>query len=348
MSSGGARVVPRPAELWRFGPHTTDHWAALRVGLANAGPLLLLYALGRDELMIYAVFGAFASVYARNAVHLTRLRVQLVAGVALVLSIAAGGLVGLSPQRGLLIVPVAAVWVAAVALLGDRVRWTPPGPLFQLFGLAAIAMIGAPPHQAALGVLVAVGTVAWALLIGYGGRVVRRLSRMPHPYRPGAQPPASPQPWGDAALFGVGVLVAGAIPTLVGIGHPYWAMVSVVAGLSGAGAAQRVLRATHRFVGTLVGLALGWGILALHPSTLATVLVVIALTAAIELFVLRNYSAAMAFMTPLVLLMGALGGAVDVDELIAQRAIETLIGVAVAIALALLAHRWAAPRRRTL
>jgi uncharacterized membrane protein YccC len=342
MTDASTRLTPRWRDLLELRPHDRDHWAALRVAIATAAPLLVLWGTGRSSLIIFAVFAAFTAVYGRNFPHLSRLRLQLIAGGALLMSMVVGGAVALSPHRTLLVVPVAALWAFGSSLLADRVRWAPPGPLFQVFALTALASSPSTPAHYGQGLAVAVASVAFALLVGYIGRIMWRSGpgRMHNPYtKPIVIPPAVHGALAHATMFATGVFVAGAIPALIGIGHPYWAMVSAVAALAVPGRYNRVLRATHRFLGTLVGLALGALILSFHPAGLAAIVLLIVLQGAAELFVVRNYSLALIVLTPMVLVLGELAGSQSLGSLIWQRAVETFIGVAVAVVIALIMAR---------
>ena len=352
MTDAASRPAPRRGPRWRelleLRPYDRDHWAALRVGLATAIPLLTLWATGRTDLAVFAVFGAFTSVYGRNFPHVSRLRLQLIAGSAQLLSIAVGGAIALSPHRNLLVIPIAALWAFGASLLADRVRWTPPGPMFQVFSLAGVAFAPLTPGRYAAGLVVAVASVALALLIGYVGRLIWRAreGRLHNPYTtPIVVPPPAHGYLEHATQFLIGAGVAGAIPALIGIGHPYWAMVTAIAALSVPGGYNRVLRATHRFVGTMIGLGIGAIVLLFHPTGLAAIIVIIVLQAAAEFVVVRNYSLALAVLTPLVLVIGELGAPQPVGALIWQRGIETFIGVAVAVLIAVGVEISAARRR---
>jgi uncharacterized membrane protein YccC len=72
---------------------------------------------------------------------------------------------------------------------------------------------------------------------------------------------------------------------------------------------------------------------------------VVLLQAAAELFVIRNYSLALIFLTPLVLVIGEMAGPQPVGELMWQRGVETFIGVAVATAITLVLE-WRGRRLR--
>ncbi|WP_371030572.1 FUSC family protein [Pseudoclavibacter sp. JSM 162008] len=394
MPSSRPSMIPGWRDLTTMGPYRRDHWVALRVALAIGVPLVLLWATGSMPFAIFAVFGAFTSVYGRGLSVFGRFRMQSIAAGSLLASVGVGAVIALSPGRALLVLPAAAMWAFLMSLLGDRVRWAPPGPMFQIFALAAIAALAVGGEVLLVGIGVAVVTAAWSLLLGLAfgavGVVVDRArartgaaaTSQPSsaaaartaaaaagadPARAGAAGsgadaarsglapvtgsirsvrPARSSAIGRATMFAVGTLIAGAIPLLIGIGHPYWAMVSAIAGLSAATGFHRVLRATHRLVGTVLGLGVAAVLLAFEPSCLVVVLLVIALQGGVELFIVRNYTIGLLFLTPLVLVMGRLAGDVSAGQLLLERGVETAIGVAVAIGIAVLLEwrpRWQSP-----
>ncbi|HLR44000.1 MAG TPA: hypothetical protein VK065_02305 [Brevibacterium sp.] len=53
-------------DFFRRRPSQRDHIPAFRIALGVAVPLLLLLAADRLDLAIYAAFGAFTGIYARN------------------------------------------------------------------------------------------------------------------------------------------------------------------------------------------------------------------------------------------------------------------------------------------
>lgn len=137
----------------------------------------------------------------------------------------------------------------------------------------------------------------------------------------------------------VGVAVAGSIATAAGIGHPYWAMVSAVVPLVARQFDGQLVRAVHRVVGTGLGLLLAGLLLWLDLPTAVLVLVVIALQAAAELLVGRNYAIALIAVTPLALLMLALVRPIPTEVLLRDRAVETMIGVAIGLLIGWLTRR---------
>ncbi|WP_424464177.1 FUSC family protein [Pseudoclavibacter helvolus] len=368
MASSRSRLIPGWRDLTTLGPYRRDHWVAVRVALAIGAPLLFLWASASMDFAIFAVFGAFTSVYGRGLDVLGRLRIQSMAAGSLLVSVALGSLIALSPDRAWLVLPAATLWAWLMSLLGDRVGWAPPGPMFQIFALAAIAALAVDGAVLLVGIGVAVVTAVWSLLLGvvfgavgsFADRARARAERrsavgpglegvagdaVPEASGPSTGSIRSVRPQrssaaGRAAVFAVGTLVAGLVPLLIGIGHPYWAMVSAIAGLSAATGFHRVLRATHRLVGTVLGLGVAAVLLAFEPSGLLVVLMVIVLQGGVELFIVRNYTLGLLLLTPLVLIMGRLGGDVSAGQLLLERGVETAIGVVVAIVIAVTLERW--------
>jgi hypothetical protein len=319
-------------QLVRVAPHAGAHRVALRVGLSILVPLLVLQLLGRPEWSIYAAFGSFPALYGRNRVHLSRLRMQLTLGVVLVAAITAGAAVGVSDARSWLSVPLAALLAGVIALLSDAQDWHPPGPLFVVFAFTACASLPGDAAQVGTAALVGAAAAAFAVVVGVVGWV-----RRPMPYRPAAERP------GVGALlrqrrvrmhvvrYVVAVLVAGSLATASGIGHPYWAMVSAVVPMAAPDLAGQLVRGAHRLLGTLVGLLLATLVLSLPLRGLLLVGVVVLLQVGAELLVGRNYGLALIFVTPLALLLGQLAVAHPPGQLLLDRGVETLVGVAVAV-----------------
>ena len=146
-----------------------------------------------------------------------------------------------------------------------------------------------------------------------------------------------------AASVGVAIAGAGFAGFLIMDSHWYWAAVGAVAAVSGPQLNARVIRGIQRLVGTLLGILVAAGVLAIDLPPLAVIALVVLLQAAAELFVGRNYGIAMVFITPLALLMVHLAAPTPVDVLLQDRAIETVIGVAVGTVVAVAS---AALRRR--
>lgn len=324
----------------RVEPHRGDHRVALRAAISVAVPLLVLWMLGRLDLSIYASFGAFAALYGRHDVFRDRIRMQASAGGVILASMLVGTALSVVSAPAAISIIVVAVIASAVTLLAYTMRWHPPGPLFPVFAVGACATI--PATAASFGDVLLVGgpSVIFGLAIT---ALIGIFTRSTDDVAPRSLQPVGPIAWEMAVSVGIAIVGAGVAGLLIMDSHWYWAAVGAVAAVSGPQLNARVIRGIQRLIGTLLGVLVAAGILAIDLPPLAVIALVVLLQAAAELFVGRNYGIAMVFITPLALLMVHLAAPTPVDMLLQDRAIETVIGVAIGT---LVAVASAALRRR--
>ena len=323
-----------PSELLRslfvLGPSNGAHRIALRAALSVVVPLLLLDATGHLDWTMYEAFGAFTSLYGRERIAADRVRLQLAAGAWMTGCVTAGALIASSDHRGWLAVPAAAAVAMAAAYRSSVEGWHPPGSLFQVFGIAAVASVPGRAQDVLPAFLVSASAALFAVLLGNLGAWVRTRQG----YLAAASDPIGGSVTGAgraAVLAGLGVLLAGSVANALEIGRPYWAMVSTVVPLAARALSAQVVRGAHRLVGTGLGLVVAWLLLALDLTGTAAILAVGVLQALAELVVGRNYAFALLFITPLALLMGNVVHPVPTGSLLADRAVETVIGVAIGV-----------------
>jgi uncharacterized membrane protein YccC len=139
---------------------------------------------------------------------------------------------------------------------------------------------------------------------------------------------------GPAALrAGVTIAVAIAIGHLLRVGQPYWIALTVSAVLQGSTLVTSLRRGIERTAGTLVGVFIAAGLAALEPAAGVIVAFILVLQLLIESVIATSYAVAVAFITPLTLLLSDLGhpGSIT-DVLLGGRIVDTLIGAALGIA----------------
>lgn len=324
----------------RLEPDRGDHRVALRAAVSVAAPLLVLWAVGRLDLSIYASFGAFAALYGRHDVFRDRIRMQASAGGVLLAAMLIGTALSVVSAPALVSVVVLAVIAFAVTLLAYTMQWHPPGPLFPVFAVGACATI--PATASAFGTVLLVGgaSVLFGLAVtATVGVFTRSTTATP----PKTRKALAATAWEMAATVGIATVAAGTAGLLIMQTHWYWAAVGAVAAVSGAHVTARMIRGVQRLLGTLLGILVAAGILALDLPQLAIIGVAVVLQAAAEMFVGRNYGIAMVFVTPLALLMVGLAAPIPADVLLRDRAVETTIGVAIGTIVAVAS---AAIRRR--
>lgn len=349
-AAGLRAALPHPRRLIEIGPHEGAHRVALRAGVAMAVPLGVLFTAGRLDLSLYAVFGAFTVLYGRSHSHVPRLRMQATAAVALIAAVVAGAAIGTLPGREWVVVPAVAVVAVGMTFLSEALAWHPPGSLFFVFALAACASVPSTASAIPVALVLVSASAAFAMLVSVVG-LVRPAARRAAPtsWRVSfAAAAARPGLGRRMLLVGIAVLVAGIVPTVSGLGHPYWAMVAAVAALGAADTAGHLLRAGHRVLGTVLGVALAALLLAVAGGApVLLVALVVLLQMAAELFVLRNYGLTVVFVTPLALIMAQLAHPVDEWGMLRDRTVETLLGAAVAVVVSLAATALLARRRLT-
>ncbi|MDR7255413.1 putative membrane protein [Nocardioides sp. BE266] len=308
-----------------------QHRVALRAGLSVAVPLLTLVVTGHTSWAVYAAFGAFTALYGRSRVHLPRAVMQATAGLTLVAAVGLGALVSAVGVGPWTLVLLSALVAAGGSVASTVFDWHPSGPLFAIFAFGTVASAPAGFSDVPVALAVSAASAALAVVIGNVGAVARRT--------PWTSPPPLRAPrYVDPLRYVVVVTLAGGAATAAGIGHPWWAMVAAAAPLSVSGRDHQVLRASHRIVGTLLGLLVAAPLLLLGLDPVPLVLVVVVLQIVTELVVGRNYGIAMLFITPMALLMGQLGSSQGPGALLFDRGVETFIGAVVAVMLILVEH----------
>jgi hypothetical protein len=326
----------------RVNGHNRAHWVAVRAAASMGVPLVIAWQLGHLDWALFLAFGAFSSVFGRHQGYRDRARMQLGAGATIVATITLGTAVGSIAPGSLLAVAAMTVSSGVGFLLSRKNGWLPLGSLFFVFASGATSSIAQPASNIPLAFVLCALAVLFSVGLG-------QLGRFTAAGRNGVKSPApvtltwrallaAPGVRSDAIRFAVGPLVAGGIATLVGIGHPYWAAVSATVPLVGTSLDAQLSRAAQRFAGTLIGVGVALGILLLEPSDAVMIAVVLLLQAFAELFVLRNYGLTVIGLTPLALILSHLASPAPILQLAGDRALETTIGVVVAVGLMLVSR----------
>ncbi|MEU2386669.1 FUSC family protein [Streptomyces sp. NPDC012461] len=138
-----------------------------------------------------------------------------------------------------------------------------------------------------------------------------------------------------AVRTALGCALAGYASLALGIGRPYWALVTA-ASLYQANITLTWGRTVQRVVGNLLGVLLFAAVAPLaHLSPLALVLCCLVFNFGAEALISRNYWLGTVCVTPLALLVTEFAGHQRTDALVAERVIDTLVGALVGFAAAL-------------
>jgi len=357
-------VIPGPGEsAHRRAPETLAQWArslrafqfevASRAALAVSLPLVVLLLTDHLDWAAYAAFGAMTSLFGRNEPYRVRMRTVTVAALLMLVFITFG-LVLAVLQAPLLVLTLGLVTVLTASIVvASAAGLFPATPVFFVFGYAVVAQLPTPGDEFWPRFLVAVGAATFAWGLTMSGWLLRRLAGersdalfknllhgalvRPTAYR-------EREVWLSVAQNVAGALVAGSLALVAGIGHPYWAVVSVVAVLPPPGAAHSVSRAFHRIIGTALGVVIAGLVLLPGPSVIVLIAVIAVGQFGAEMLIGRHYGAALLFVTPLALSVVHLASPVPVLALLVDRVVETTLGGGLALVIVLLAQ--AATRRK--
>ncbi|WP_369046031.1 FUSC family protein [Sinomonas sp. P10A9] len=346
--------IPMPPPAARQLSPDDGAWQhACRVALGLVVPGLVLVAVGRPDLIIYAVFGSFTGMYGRGESRRTRFRHQTQAGAVLLAGATVGILIAAAHAAPWVLVACAVPFTYAAAVAADSLGLNPQGPFFGTLALGALATV--PPDRVApsTAVLICVTTALFSLALGLlGGRSARAPVR--HDTEPGRTRLALAT--AHAGRYALATAAAGSAGVLLGVDHANWAIASAIVPLAAAdpgrhlrpGLASVAGRSAHRVLGTFAGLGGTAGLFAVGLDGAAAALVVMALLFPTELFMARHYGLALGFFTPLILMMTQLAARSEPLPLVTFRAVDTLMGVAAGILVAALAttaaRRTTAPR----
>jgi uncharacterized membrane protein YccC len=351
----GESSTPESLRDWFTNLRRFDVEIATRAAIATAVPLTILVILGRIDWAAYASFGAMTALYGRGEPYRSRLRTVTTGALALLVSIGIGIVMAVTHAPlwvltlGLVVVIVAGMLLVAVAGL------FPPTPIFFVFAYTVCSQVPTPPAEMWQRMLVGVIAAAFAWAITLSGWLIRRAAVDARtgtfktlPRQPSVRPAAlaDSRVWLAIGQNVIGVLIAGGLAIAVGIGHPYWAVVSVVAVMPPPGAAHTTARAFHRIIGTALGVVVTGLVLFPGPPVWALVLVIAIGQFGAEILVGKHYGAALLFITPLALTVAHLASPLAVSTLLVDRVVETALGGGVAIVIVLIT-RAVVNRRRT-
>ncbi|MGW1377760.1 FUSC family protein [Streptomyces sp. NPDC002446] len=134
------------------------------------------------------------------------------------------------------------------------------------------------------------------------------------------------------ARVAAGCVLAGWVSMAVGVGHPYWAVVTA-ASIYQANTTLSWQRALQRTLGNLLGLLLFTALLPLiHTGQLAMIVLALGFQLGAEACITRNYWLGSVCVTPMALLLTEFGSHLPAATLITDRWIDTVVGAAVGLA----------------
>ena len=316
--------------------------SAVRVGLAVALVLVVGGLAGHRDVAGFAALGALTSAFCRPDPCRVRLPRLVVTGVMVTGYVAFGAVLGAAGVS--LAGEVVAIALAAgfAALILGALRVVGPGPVVMVFaaaGAAGFADSADDVWKASTAAVIGAVVGVVASLAPWLAMWVRRERPQPHPSPARASLVQELKRIGDTELLSrsIRIVVAGGVAAgivaAVGLQHPMWAAMGAVATLQGVNYHLTVTRGVQRLLGNVGGAAIAAGLLALPIGYWGAVVLIAVLQVLAETLVTVNYALCSLLVTPMALMLTALGAGLA-PEVAVDRVLDTAIGVVIAVVLA--------------
>jgi uncharacterized membrane protein YccC len=312
-------------------------WSAgIQGSVATAVPLAAFTLAGHQSLGLVASLGAFTALYGSTLRLGDRFRALPLVAIGFVTASVLGVLCSANPWLS----SACLITVAAVACtIAFGVGLGPPGPMMFVLVAGISGRLAARTTSLdafLIPALVAAGAFgAYLLVIALlAPPLMRTREGEADRLRTGFLPI-----WRDtktatiAARVVVAVATAALLSLLLGLHRSYWVAMVAGAVLQASHLSRSsAIRAMHRVVGTVLGVAI-FGLIELaEPRGLWLVVVLALLQFAIEVVVARHYALALTFITPTALIISAAGCSRNLLALAAERLVDTVLGAAIAMA----------------
>jgi uncharacterized membrane protein YccC len=267
--------------------------------LASGLPLLIGAWFDRLDYGLVSSLGGLVFIYGPN----TQLSHRMLTLMACAFGMSACYTLGvMSHFFPLLLVPVLTFIAIVVSMVCRFYALGPPGSLFFIMAasigaFSPVDVMLVPLHVG----LFTMGCLQACLIAFFYGIYIVRL-QAPQPVAP--LPPATfDYVVFDSVVIGVFVGISLAVAQALQLERAYWVPVSCVAVIQGVSLRAVWSKQLQRILGTVVGLVLTWGLLALPLDKWSVSLLMIGLSFVIETLVVRHYALAIVFVTPLTIFL---------------------------------------------
>ncbi|PXW31386.1 UNVERIFIED_CONTAM: fusaric acid resistance family protein [Williamsia faeni] len=312
-------------------------WVPVRVGIAIAVVFVVGGLIGRGDIAGFAALGALTSAFCRADPYPIRMPRLLVTSGTLVLFVVFGAVLGAAGVSMPVQVVAMAIAAGIAVLVLGACRIVGPGPVVMIFAAtAAVGFATSVGDVVEVAVAAVVGSVIgvaaslapWMFLAARG---TDRDSHAPRvSVRADLRRVTEPDLVTTALRVAVACAVAAGVAAAAGLSHPMWAAMGAIATLQGLSFHLSVHRGVQRLIGNIAGALIAAGLLALPLGYWGAVVLIVLLQTAAELLVTINYGLCSLAVTPMALLLTALGAGLTPDVAL-DRVLDTAVGVVLGI-----------------
>lgn len=144
----------------------------------------------------------------------------------------------------------------------------------------------------------------------------------------------------EGALVAFFITLAYVLAVFLALPNALWVPISCAAILQGATYRMIWHRNVHRIVGTALGMGVAWLLFSMHPNYWVLALSMMLFQFLVETIIVRNYGAAVIFITPLTVIMAEITSAnMATEVLLYHRLVDISLGSAIGILGGTIFHR---------
>lgn len=315
--------------LLKFNPSDRPWQMPFAASLASGLPLLIGAGFDRLGYGLVSSLGGLVFLHVPNTALHHRMAVAMVSAFAMSACYALGLMSHFLPPLSMLALTFIAM---LVTMLCRFYRMGPPGSMFFVMAasIGAFSPVDLMDVPTMVG-LVAMGGLLACLIAFFYSLYALRL----HPAQAVPPPPELSFDFVvfDSVVIGVFVGLSLLLAQVLQLERAYWAPVSCLAVIQGVSLRAVWNRQTHRIVGTIFGLLVAWGLLALPLEKWTIAVAMMLLSFIIEVLVVRHYGLAVIFITPLTILLAdaAALGQGSPGAIVHARLIDTVLGALVGL-----------------
>lgn len=312
---------------------------AMIAGLQAA--LAVLLALGSmhvspwPELVGFPALGALAALFGRYASFERRRRIVFICGILLTLGVLLPSLISYAGATPAMMVLVLALCAGASTIAVSHWSLGGPGAVIIVFAVGAVLGPVDSLHTVAARTLATIWGAALAWLVCMLTDRWRSQD-VSVPGAPSGRKPPFKHQLIAACRITVGAALAALVTHAAGWQYPAWAAIGATAVMQGGHLHITMNRSLQRMAGTVVGACIVWAILAQNPSFWTMVTAIVLFQFITELIIGFNYALGQITVTPMALLMTHLVAPAANSNLPVERVIDTIVGAALGIVLALI------------
>jgi uncharacterized membrane protein YccC len=309
--------------------------AGLQAALAVLVALATTHLSPWPHLVGFPALGALAALFGRYASLQRRRKIVFICGALLTLGVLLPSLASYAGASSTMMVLLLALSAGVFTIAVSQWGLGGPGAVILVFAVGAVL---GPVDSFSTVIERGLGAAWGAALAWLICLLTDRLrpQEIKVPGTPSATPPQMRLQLISATRISIGAALAAFVAHAAGWHYPAWAAIGATAVMQGAHLHITMNRSLQRMAGTVLGACVAWAVLIQNPSFWVIVAAIVLFQFITEVVIGFNYALGQITITPMALLMTHLAAPVSGGNMPVERVLDTIVGAALGIALAVL------------